>query len=171
MSYDEGSRVLAISHTEDHPTPGAKRKLFVFGEGVYVGDKLMPGKSWPCDEETYEIIAKVVTEHDDEPIEEHYFLGFYDAAVAAQPDVAPKRTREETISGLLAERERPLDDRVRDLWEKTSANPCIHLDSGDTVWGFQCWWGPLDRADRRFPEDVFERVVVPVPEVNERWQE
>jgi hypothetical protein len=171
MSYDEGSRVLAISHTEnENPAPGAKRKLFVFGEGVYVGDRLRPGATWPCDPATYEMIKAVVTEHDDEPIEEHYFLGFYDAAVAAQPDVAPKKTREETIADLLAERERPIDDRVRSLWEATSSNPCIHLDSGDIVWGMQCWWGPLDRSDAKFPEDVFERVVVPVPADNERWK-
>lgn len=163
-SHDAGSRVLAIRNGED-------TTLYVYGEGTYVGDLLRPGATWPCDPDTYEMIREVVTAHDDEPIEGHYFLGFYDASVESQPDQPPLKTREETIAGLLAERERPIDDRVRDLWEATSGNPCIHLDSGDTVWGFQCWWGPLDRANKKYPEETFERIVVPVPEGNERWKE
>lgn len=27
-------------------------------------------------------------------------------------------------------------------------NPCIKLDSGETVWGFQCWWGPEDEIKK-----------------------
>lgn len=27
------------------------------------------------------------------------------------------------------------------------ANPCIKLDDGRTVWGYQCWWGPESMID------------------------
>lgn len=26
-------------------------------------------------------------------------------------------------------------------------NPCIRLDNGRHVWGFQCWWGPAQAVD------------------------
>ena len=48
-------------------------------------------------------------------------------------------------------------------------NPCIYLDTGDIVWGMQCWWGPKDATLERFPDA--EIVVVPVPEGNERWRD
>ncbi len=28
-------------------------------------------------------------------------------------------------------------------------NPRIKLDSGDYVWGFECWWGPEEEIRRR----------------------
>lgn len=37
-------------------------------------------------------------------------------------------------------------------------NPCIKLDDGRTVWGFQCWWGPegktLERLSVRYPKAI-----------------
>jgi len=163
MNYEEGTTVLAIRE-------GDEKVLLVFGEGVYVGDRLRPGAQWPCAQDEYDMIAKVVTAHDDVPIEEHEFVTFYDASVAARPDIPPKKDRETMIANLLAERERPLDERVHDLWRSSNENPCIYLDSGDIVWGFQSWWGPLEGANRRYPESDFKRVVVPVPEGNGRWK-
>ncbi len=29
-------------------------------------------------------------------------------------------------------------------------NPCILLDMGMRVWGYQCWWGPVDQMKERF---------------------
>lgn len=29
--------------------------------------------------------------------------------------------------------------------EQNFKNPCIKLDSGKYVWGFQCWWMPLSK--------------------------
>lgn len=171
--YEIGGTVLAISHTEEgNPAPGEKRKLFIFGEGVYVGDKPRPGTTWPCSAGDYELIATVVTQNDHLPIEEHPFVQFYDTAVEnAGPDSPPKRDREEMIAGLLAEREVPLDDRVRKLYEASCENPCIYLDNGSIAWGFMCWWGPADRADHKFPKSHFEYVEVPVPEVYGRWRD
>jgi hypothetical protein len=31
-------------------------------------------------------------------------------------------------------------------------NPRIDLDSGKTVWGCECWWGPCDVVRKRLPE-------------------
>jgi hypothetical protein len=161
-SYQPGSTVLAIRD-------GDNRVLNVYGEGVYVGDLPRPGTRWPCAPGDYELIAQVITQNDDVPIEEHPFVAFYDAAVAdAGPDNPPKQDRETMIAGLLAEREEPLDDRVRKLYESTQGNPCIYLDSGDIVWGFQCWWGPPEQFEKKFPR--IPRVVVPVPEGNGRWK-
>ncbi len=32
-----------------------------------------------------------------------------------------------------------------------STNPRIDLDSGLSIWGFECWWGPVDKTRARFP--------------------
>lgn len=162
MSYEPGSTVLAVQD-------GSATVLHVYGEGVYIGDRPQPGTRWPCGTATYELIAEVVTQNDDVPIEEHPFVEFYDYTVTqAGPDNPPKEDRETMIAGLLAELEEPLDDRVRKLYESSQMNPCIYLDSGDVVWGFQCWWGPVERFERKFGNTP--RVLVPVPEGNGRWK-
>lgn len=51
-------------------------------------------------------------------------------------------------------------------------NPCIKLDSGKYVWGFQCWWGPKDKMLDKFKNQTFETVevedeILPVQEVEE----
>lgn len=38
------------------------------------------------------------------------------------------------------------------------ANPSIRLDSGQQVWGYQCWWGPEEDIKGR----ISGRKVVPV---------
>lgn len=37
-------------------------------------------------------------------------------------------------------------------------NPCIKLDDGKIVWGFECWWGP----ETRFNEMVKGRAIINV---------
>jgi hypothetical protein len=56
------------------------------------------------------------------------------------------------------------EERIERVLARMALNPRIDLDSGGSVWGFQCWWGPggqgeLDRwaAGRRV-------VLVPAPE-------
>lgn len=48
-------------------------------------------------------------------------------------------------------------------------NPCIHLDSGDIVWGMQCWWGPEERFEGWVKGRKVE--LVPVPDGNGRWKD
>ena len=27
-------------------------------------------------------------------------------------------------------------------------NPCVELDNGKIIWGYQCWWGDADRVEK-----------------------
>lgn len=60
-------------------------------------------------------------------------------------------------------------EEARQLFNHFRLNPCINLDNGYVVWGFQCWWGPVEKVQRRFPESQYDYISVPVPEENERW--
>jgi hypothetical protein len=160
MSYEEGVTVLAMRE-------GDSEKLFVFGEGVFVGDRLMPGtpeEGVPPDD--YEAISAVLEEDDLVPVEEHRFVVWFDEWIRDGRPV--KKTREQVIAEMETERARPMAERVRDLYLATRMNPCIYLDSGDIVWGYQCWWAPVSQTDERFP--TAERILVPVPEGNGRWK-
>ena len=169
--YEVGERMLALSHTDDkNPEPGEKRKLYVFGEGVYVGDLPRPGTENGPPEIDREAILVVFAEDDAVPPEESRLTAF-SVSVAEANGEDVEEARAAAIAAIEAERAKPMEERVREIWEHSVANPCIHLDSGDIVWGYQCWWGPADRVDRKFPEDTFERVLVPVPEGNGRWKE
>ena len=41
-------------------------------------------------------------------------------------------------------------------------NPCIDLDTGQTVWGVECWWEAPETAYRRFPHRKWEWVTVDI---------
>lgn len=43
-----------------------------------------------------------------------------------------------------------------------SPNPRITLDSGDVVWGCQCWWGPETKFQAEFGKLAVVNVPVPV---------
>ena len=161
MSHEVGSTVLAIRN-------GGDGVLNVFGEGVYIGDRPRPGTQDEPPSDDYQAIATVLAQEDATPIEEHRFLVWYDEWVRNGVEV--KMTREEVITKIGGDRERPMDERVREMYLKTRLNPCIYLDSGDIVWGMQCWWGPLSAANRKYPESEVKRVLVPVPEGNGRWR-
>ena len=55
-------------------------------------------------------------------------------------------------------------DIQRLAFRRLCENPRIRLDSGDVVWGCQCWWGPEDEIKRAIGDRVVE--IVPVPEGN-----
>lgn len=45
--------------------------------------------------------------------------------------------------------------------EMEMSNPCIKLDSGKYVWGFECWWGEKDETLEKLDEEddlVYETV-------------
>jgi hypothetical protein len=46
-------------------------------------------------------------------------------------------------------------------------NPKIDLDSGKTVWGCECWWGPADEIKSKFPEDKFDWINVDIEKERE----
>ena len=39
-------------------------------------------------------------------------------------------------------------------------NPEIKLDSGDTVWGFECWWGPEEKIKTMIKDLTIEIVKI-----------
>jgi hypothetical protein len=159
MSHEVGSTVLAIRDSN-------KETVFLYGEGVYVGDLPMPGTSDVVPDEDVEAIRAVLAEDDAVAIEEHRFVLWFDDWVTKGVEVT--KTREEIIAGIEATRTRPIEDRIRELYLASRLNPCIYLDSGDVVWGFQCWWGPAKQGHERFA--LIEKVIVPVPEGNGRWR-
>jgi len=159
MTYQVGSTVLAIRE-------GDKETIYVYGEGVYVGDQLLPGTDGEVPDLDREAITAVLTEDDATPVEQHRFLTFWDGM--AQAGISPTKTREQMIADIEADRARPMEDRIRELYLNRQTNPCIYLDSGDVVYGYQCWWGPRERFEQRMPHA--EWIEVPVPEGNGRWK-
>ena len=47
-------------------------------------------------------------------------------------------------------------------------NPKILLDSGETVWGCECWWGPEEQIRKRYPEKEYEWKDVSIVKARER---
>ncbi len=43
-------------------------------------------------------------------------------------------------------------------------NPRIKLDNGDTVWGFECWWGPEASVQRQLAKHADKVVLLPIAE-------
>lgn len=43
-------------------------------------------------------------------------------------------------------------------------NPCIKLDNGGYVWGFQCWWGETTKFNEKYEGKWTEKVIVEIPE-------
>lgn len=33
-------------------------------------------------------------------------------------------------------------------------NPCIRLDSGKHIWGYQCWWGSPEEIDEKYGQHI-----------------
>jgi hypothetical protein len=160
MNYKAGTTVLAIRDGEDNT-------LNVYGEGVYVGDLPRPGSEGEIPDEDYQAITKVITTDDATPADKHPLVEFA-VAMAQLNGLDPEEVRTASVTNIEEERARPVHDRAVELYREVNQNPCIYLDSGDIVWGFQCWWGPLDQAKQRFAG--CELVTVPVPEDNERWK-
>lgn len=49
-----------------------------------------------------------------------------------------------------------------------STNPRIDLDNGDSVWGFECWWGPVDKVRAKVP-DSWKWEIVRVADVRKSY--
>ncbi|CAL2106690.1 conserved hypothetical protein [Tenacibaculum sp. 190524A02b] len=39
-------------------------------------------------------------------------------------------------------------------------NPCIKLDSGKYVWGFECWWGETEKFEKKYGSGIKEKIIV-----------
>ena len=59
-----------------------------------------------------------------------------------------------------------MEHRVPDQepWNEHSVkNPCITLDNGKHVWGFQCWWAPVEEFEKNYKEHINTQKIVDVP--------
>ncbi len=39
-------------------------------------------------------------------------------------------------------------------------NPCIKLDTGKYVWGFECWWGEAEKFNQTYADKIKEVIMV-----------
>ena len=46
--------------------------------------------------------------------------------------------------------------------ENNIRNPCILLDSGKYVWGFQCWWGDVTKVREKYKDVIKEEIIVDI---------
>lgn len=163
-SRDYPQRVFALQSADES-------KVYSFGVGTYVGDKRPPWVDEKPSDELAQMIRTILEEEDATPIDQHWMMEMIDHFVETgeiTPEEAETR-RTQLRADMEAARAKPIEERIQTLYEVTYAsNPCIELDSGDTVWGAQCWWGP----EERMAEKVGDRevITVPVPDENERWK-
>ena len=158
MSYAVGSTVLALRDASE-------TVINTYGEGVYVGD--MPTEDTSViPENTRLVIEARIRMDDDYPIRDHPLVKLH-ASYVDNLQETPEQLAE-VVAMIKADRAKPFEQRVNWFYERMVLNPCIYLDSGDIVWGFQCWWGDKHETLTRFPDA--EIVTVPVPEGNGRWK-
>ena len=50
----------------------------------------------------------------------------------------------------------------------TIPNPKIKLDSGEIIWGCQCWWGAVEKMKENFEGFEFRNVDLPSPEQKDK---
>ena len=44
------------------------------------------------------------------------------------------------------------------LIEEDRENPCIQLDNGQYIWGCECWWGPVEKAEETIKDYKVEEL-------------
>jgi hypothetical protein len=164
-SRDYPQRVFALQSAD-------AEKVYSFGVGTYVGDKRPPWVPETPDEATAACLRKQIEEDRAVPLEEHWLYLMTEDMIAngTVPEDKAEAKRAQTRKVLTEERAKPVEERIQELYlQAFGSNPCIELDSGDTVWGAQCWWGPEERLDEKVQGR--EVVLVPVPEGNKRWRD
>lgn len=59
--------------------------------------------------------------------------------------------------GILIENQIP---NIEPFNKLNVQNPCIKLENGKYIWGYQCWWGPTDKVKSKYKDYKFN--IVPV---------
>lgn len=50
--------------------------------------------------------------------------------------------------------DKPIPEEVSKILAGSGmTNPCIELDSGEVVWGMECWWGHVEGVKAQIPDD------------------
>lgn len=130
-----GTRVLAIRNADS-------KTVYAFGYGIYLGDLGRPQElNGGMDEG---IARTAILRGDSKPLFDH--LPWLQKSVEVN-----LITEQEAIdrnvclqAHEMADRLRPMEERIAELLYDMSLNPKIALDSGGVVWGCECWWKPLD---------------------------
>lgn len=149
-----GTRVWVVRDATDEV-------VNAYGFGTYIGDHLMPGWNHPA---TLARCEKSIRRSDIRPLFDP--TAFYDRKVA---DGEMTREKADAIvargkAAAVADRARPMADRVLDLARSCGMNPRIELDSGGWVWGAECWWGDADEDTPAAWAKGRRIVTVPAPE-------
>lgn len=61
--------------------------------------------------------------------------------------------------GILVEDQIPDEPFFR---QNEIVNPCIKLDTGKYIWGFQCWWAKTEVFNEKYGKYIKERQTVDV---------
>lgn len=140
--YDVGTRVVAIKDAN-------KDVVNIYGFGTYEGNHVPP--AWEEEmrsklpniravgEELYELSLEEHLARKKELVEavggefdEEYEIQEYHA-LRKEVEEARGYTDEEMLEAILSS----------PIYE----NPKITLDSGEVVWGYECWWKPLENDE------------------------
>ena len=134
--HEEGTRVVAVRN-------GNKDAVYIFGYGTYVGNRRLPPEMPSIFGTNEESMRKIMTQEylgkpkqsiseilDRSRMTEPAHIAEYDAAI--------EREETEKAAGTFVYSEKDIETMI----DRSRRNPCIELDSGEIVWGCECWWGP-----------------------------
>lgn len=122
-----GDRVGAISHSD------GVGNIFFFGFGVYQGEQVPPFGPLGMPMEEFQSLQREQVVHNLKHPGEFKLIDDKLEYVYSE-ELGREPTEEEVTEYLL---------------KNPYKNPKILLDSGDVVWGMQCWWGPEDQIKRK----------------------
>lgn len=152
MSGEAGARVFAVRN-DDAST------VWSYGLGVLVGDRRLPGE---VTDGMLRFCEAAIRRSDRmiDMLDPHEIYGGMVLAGKITEEEAAKRITYAEQS-LLAQMDRPIEDRAREAAEALRMNPLIKLDKGGYVWGCECWWYTVE--DKPFDVYVAGRQVVELP--------
>lgn len=123
-------------------------EIRLLGYGVYEGEQLRP--DWEELTEAYlpylrQNIAEDAQKSLEDVMEQERGLSLALAKLTGKdaPSEDEVRAAAEKLYAVYQERAGWSDEQIVEWMKQGSVlrNPCIRLDDGRVVWGFQCWWG------------------------------
>lgn len=144
--HEPGSRVFAVLAAN-------QEEIQLLGFGTYMGDEVRPGGD-QFSQADLDMAINVIKEGEKRPLD---IKVMYDTLVE-RGELTREQADRECAAGearAAKDRERPIEERAKELLLRMARNPKIELDNGDVVWGYQCWWGP----EERWPEIAKGRTV------------
>lgn len=146
--YNIGDRMVAIWGMKD----GNNRMA---GWGEYLGDLPCPALDLFSEEEVTLIIKNA-----DASFSIEKFVKQWERILDWSPEYVEER-KNAVLKEHAENISRSMDERIKEMKEDLSKNPCIELDSGEVVWGFQCWWMDQETFERRGWDQLEWQVVPP----------